>query len=70
MQSKYEILLDLPEGKGKDWKWNSLSIKERTALLEQWEKDDAYPYGRSNAKKRFDAICGHYLQNRIIGLEG
>tara|TARA_R110000751_G_scaffold7640_1_gene31015 strand:+ start:1675 stop:1908 length:234 start_codon:yes stop_codon:yes gene_type:complete len=52
----------------KDWKWNSLSIKERLSLIEKWEKEDAYPYGNSNARKRVAHICNHYLLKHIYGL--
>ncbi len=54
----------------KDWKWNSLSIKERLSLIEKWEKEDAYPYGNSNSRKRVDHIRNHYLLKHIYGLQG
>ena len=49
-------------------KWDSLSQKERLQLIEKWEKEDAYPYGKSNAKRKFKNL-GHYLQNRAMHLD-
>lgn len=50
-------------------KWNNLSIKERLELIKQWEIEDAYPYGHSNSRKRFDKIKNHYLVKRIQNLK-
>jgi hypothetical protein len=50
------------------FKWDRLSQKERLALIEKWESEDAYPYGRANAKRTFRNL-GHYLQKRALDLE-
>ena len=50
------------------FKWDRLSQKERLFLIERWEKEDVYPYGRSNSKRPFRKL-GHYLQKRAIELE-
>jgi hypothetical protein len=46
--------------------WDKLSQKERTALITQWEIEDAYPYGKSNSKKNTDRITAHYLRKRVF----
>jgi hypothetical protein len=50
------------------FKWDRLSQSERLVLIEKWENEDAYPYGRANAKRTFRKL-GHYLQKRALDLE-
>lgn len=49
--------------------WNFRSINERLELIIAWELKDAYPYGHSNSKKRFDKIKNHYLVKNILKLK-
>ena len=45
--------------------WDKLSQKERATLINQWEMEDAYPYGQSNSKRNADKITSHYLRKRV-----
>ena len=47
-------------------RWNSLSIKDRALLLQQWQHDNAYPYGVSNSRKRFEKIKSYYVIKAIL----
>lgn len=47
------------------FKWDRLSQKERLFLIERWEKEDAYPYGRSNSKRPLESWATTYRRERL-----
>ncbi|MFV2013819.1 MAG: hypothetical protein ACC656_00180 [Candidatus Heimdallarchaeota archaeon] len=62
-----DFFIDYVNQLQKEHTWDLLTQKQRLELIIKWEKVDAYPYGKSNAKRKLKNLP-HYLQKRALSI--